>query len=204
VLATLTRVAGVLQSLFLSDADELARLVGLVQRQRKFSGSIWAQTLVFGWMERPDAALVDLADWAAKLGVDSSPQAIDKWFCPEGAECLKRLALRAVGTLVQTEVAAVPLLQRFAGVYVEDCTTIALPASLTDQYAGCGGSDLERRDQAALKIFVRQEVSGGAVTDVSFWSGRQPDVTAGQQVAALPAGSLRLKDMGFFDTRILA
>jgi hypothetical protein len=148
--------------------------------------------------------LIDLADWAARFNVSITPQALDQWFCPAGAECLQALIQRAVHALLETERTALPLLQRFAGVYVEDCTTVALTANLAEQYPGCGGNDTEGRDQAALKIFVRQEVSGGAVTEVSLWSGRQPDVLAGQQAAPLPAGALRLKDLGFFDTAVMA
>lgn len=204
MIATLTRVAAVLQSLFLADADEVARLVGLVKRERKLKGSTWVQVLVFGWLERPQAVLEDLVDQAAKLGVPITAQALDQWFCREGAQCLQQLALRAVGKLVESQTAAVPLVQRFVGVYLEDCTTIALPPCLAEEYPGCGGNDPQGRDQAALKIYVRQEVCGGAVTEISFSSGRQPDVTAGQQAGPLPPGSLRLKDLGFFDTQMLA
>ncbi len=160
--------------------------------------------MVFGWLQQPRASLEDLADLADRLQAPLSPQALDRWFCPAGARCLKTLVAEAVGQLIQTEAATLPLLERFATVSVEDCTTIALPASLAVEYAGCGGNDDAGRDQAALKLFVRQDVRGGAVTAVSLWSGREPDVKAGQQAERLPPGSLRLKDLGFFATEVLA
>jgi len=204
VFSTVTRVAAVLQTLLTTRAEELARLTGLVRRQRKFSGASWVQTLVLGWMERPRATLEDLTEWAAQHGVRISPQGLDQWFCPEAAECLKQLAPLAVGALVQTQRAAVPLLQRFGGVYVEDCTTVPLPAALAAHYPGCGGNDPAGRDQAALKIYVRLEVTHGQLTELALQPGRQPDVCAGQQAVRLPAGALRLKDLGFFDTQVLA
>jgi len=168
------------------------------------TGATWVQTLVFGWMHQPDASLDDLSDWAAQHEVFISPQGLDQWFCPAGADCLKQLAPLVVGALVQTQPAAVPLLQRFQGTYVEDTTTVSVPAELAATYPGCGGNDSQGRDQAALKIYVRLELTAGQVTDLSFSPGRQPDVVAGQQAAPLPKGALRLKDLGFFDTTLLA
>lgn len=198
-----TLLAGVLQSLLTAKAEELARATGLVQRRRQVTGAGWVQILVFGWMEQPTASLDELAEWAADHGVTISPQGLDQWFCPEGARCLQQLAPLAVGALVQSRPAAVALLRRFAGVYVEDGTTVALPADLADRYPGCGGNDPGGRGRAALKTYVRLELTRGAVTELAFGPGRQPDVCFGQRAAALPAGALRLKDLGFFDTAVL-
>ncbi len=201
---SVTRLAMALQTLFTAGADELAQVTNLVQRKRALSGSAWVQTLVFGWAERPTASVEDLTDVAAALGVSISTQGLDAWFCPAGADCLQRLTQQAIGTLVQTTPAALPLLQRFQGVYVEDCTSLALPAALAATYPGSGGPDAAGREPAALKAFVRLELQQGNVTELSFQPGRQPDVQAGQQATALPAGALRLKDLGFFDTAMLA
>lgn len=204
MLASVTRLAAVLQTLFTAQANELARATKLVQRERVLKGSTWVQTLVFGWAERPRASVEDLSEVAARLGADISPQGLDAWFCPQGSACLQALVQAAVGTLVQTEPAAVPLLQRFAGVYVEDCSSLPLPAGLAELYPGCGGNDVHGRDQAALKTFVRLELQQGNVVELSWSPGRQPDVRAGQQATPLPAGALRLKDLGFFDTQLMA
>jgi hypothetical protein len=200
-----TLLAGLLQSLLTSKANEVAQATGLVPRQRKLTGALWVQTLVFGWMEQPQASLEDLCDWLAEHHqVTISPQGLDRWFCPAAAACLQQLAPLAVGALLQSQPAAVPLLERFAGVYVEDGTTIALPESLATAWPGCGGNDPQGRDQAALKTYVRLELRYGQVTDLAFAPGRWPDVCLGQQAAPLPRGALRLKDLGFFDTAVLA
>ena len=88
-----TLLAGLLQSLLTSKAEELAQTTGLVQRQRKLTGAQWVQTLVFGWMEQPEASLEDLCNWLAEHHqVTISPQGLDGWFCPAGAACLQHLA----------------------------------------------------------------------------------------------------------------
>lgn len=204
MMRTVTPCAAALQSLLFAQAEEAAPTAGLVQRRRRLGGAQWVQTLVFGWMRQPDATLEDLADEAARLGATITPQGLDPWFCPEGAECLKRLAREAVGVLLGTEAAAIPLLRRFTRVSVEDCTVVALPACLAAAYPGCGGDDAEGRDQAALKVYVRMDLKDGVVTDLALLPGRRPDVTAGQEAPPLPAGSLRLKDLGFFDLDMAA
>jgi hypothetical protein len=155
-------------------------------------------------MQQPAATLEDLAEWCEQRNTPITPQGLDDWFCPEGVQCLQQLTQLAVGNLLQSEAAAIPLLQRFVGVYVEDCTQIGLPVSLAEVYPGCGGNDVKGRDQAALKSFVRMELQAGEVVELSFLPGRQADVTAGQKATRLPAGALRLKDLGFFDAAMMA
>jgi Transposase DDE domain len=204
VKTTVVTVAVALQGLLSTAAEKAARGTGLVQRHRKLSGAAWVQTLVFGWARQPDATLEDLAQQAHRLDVRITPQGLDRWFCPQGAACLKQLVQQAVGTLLHTQAVALPLLQRFTGVYVEDCTSLALPASLAAQYPGCGGNDPAGRGTASLKAYVRLELQQGQVTDLAFQPGRRPDVAAGQQAPRLPAGALRLKDLGFYDTHEMA
>jgi hypothetical protein len=193
-----------LQTLLTADANELAAATRLVRRERKLTGATWVQTLVFGWGRQPDASLEELAEQADLLGVAITPQGLDRWFCPEGADCLQQLAQRAVATLVHSRPITLPLLERFRGVFVEDCTSAALPAELAARFPGCGGSAPNGAGQATLKAYVRLELQGGHVTDLAFQGGRHQDVEAGQQARRLPAGALRLKDLGFFDTQELA
>ncbi len=204
MIRTVTSCAAALQTLLFAKAEEVAQVVGLVRRRRRLGGAQWVRTLVFGWMRQPDATLEDLADEAARLGAAITPQGLDPYSVREGAECLKRLTREAVQGCWGTEAAAILLLRRFTRVSVEDCTVVALPACLAEAYPGCGGDDAEGRDRAALKVYVRMDLKDGAVTDLDFLPGRQPDVTAGQEAPPLPAGSLRLKDLGFFDLDMAA
>ena len=188
-----------LQSLFTTDADDAARETGFVLRKRLWTGPAFAQALVFGWLDRPDASLERLADLAG-----TSKQALEQRFTYRAVEFLARLLASALERcLSASSAAALPLLRRFNGVYVEDCTTVSLPRSCAAFLPGCGGPTPDA-GLAALKIFSRYEITGGSVVEVDFQAGRFPDVTAGQEYAALPAGSLRLADLGFFDLGVLA
>jgi hypothetical protein len=187
-----------LQSLFTTDADEIAAQTGFVGRKRLWTGSAFAQALVFGWLERPDASLERLA-----AHVGSSKQALAQRFTPHAVDFLGGLLAGALELSLTAVPAAIPLLRRFAGVYVEDCTTIPLPRSCAASLPGCGGPTPDA-GLAALKVYVRYEITGGSITEIDFQPGRFPDVTAGQAHTALPAGSLRLADLGFFDLSVLS
>ena len=56
---------------------------------RKLTGSALAQTLVFGWLEHPEASYQQLTETAALLGIQVSRQALEQRLTPETAEMLK-------------------------------------------------------------------------------------------------------------------
>ena len=125
-----------LQSLFTTDADDAARETGFVLRKRLWTGPAFAQALVFGWLDRPDASLERLADLAG-----TSKQALEQRFTYRAVEFLARLLASALERcLSASSAAALPLLRRFNGVYVEDCTTVSLPRSCAAFLPGCGGT----------------------------------------------------------------
>ena len=59
-----------MQKLLTHTADEAARECGLVQRNRKLTGSALVQTLVFGWLANPEAIMTNsprrLAPWGLR------------------------------------------------------------------------------------------------------------------------------------------
>ena len=85
----LTQVPDKMQEVLQTTANEVAQRCGLVQRIRKLTGADFIQTLVFGWLEAPDASYADLANTAKALGIDVSRQAIEQRMTPEAAEALK-------------------------------------------------------------------------------------------------------------------
>ena len=194
------QVTAALRSVFLVAADEAGVASGFVQRRSKFSAQAFVQTLVFGWLQRPEATLEELAQTAAALGVPISAQAVDQRFGPRGAECLRRVLLDAVACVISAEPTAVPLLQRFpGGVALLDSTTVTLPAALADVWPGCGAArEYGDAGQAGMKLTVRLDLLNGRLSGPFPMAGRVSDQRSELQDAALPAGSLRLADLGFF------
>jgi hypothetical protein len=198
----LSELAATLQTLLTDEAEAAARETGWVRRCRQFSGASLVQTLVLGWLHQPRAPIDGLVDVAADLGVHVSPQALDKRLTPAATHCLARLLSQALQRLVAAQPLAVALLSRFAGVYLYDSTTLALPRSLVEQFPGSGqGSDGQR--PAALKCQVELELSSGTL-DFQIEPARQTDVRSELVRRPLPAGALRLADRGYLDLERLA
>lgn len=194
-------LAQTLQTLLTQEADDAARQTGFVQRASPLTGARFLQTLVFGWLHDPDASLDDLAELAADLGADVTPQALDKRLRQPASQCLVNVLTAALQRVVTAKAAALPLLQRFHGVYVFDTTTLSLPAALASLFPGCGGKP--GQGLATLKCHVGVELTTGAL-DLALGAGRQPDVCSELAQGPLPAGALRLTDRGFFDLQVLS
>src|SRR5438874_12630950 len=84
-------------------AKVLARETGCVQRQVKFSGATLLQTVVFGWLEHPDASLESLASTAEIRAVSVSDTAVDKRFTPQCAEFLHRMLEEMASVIVMAD-----------------------------------------------------------------------------------------------------
>src|SRR5437764_15043736 len=156
---TVPRMAKVLRQVFAQDAQELARSMGVIQRRRKFTGMSLALLFVLGWLHQPKAGSSALARFAGTLGVTISKQGIEEHWTFASAEWLYEVLLRAVQSLISAKTVAIPLLQRFAGVYIEDGSSIRLPDSLERYWRGCrGGNGQENGTKAAVKLTMRLEL----------------------------------------------
>jgi hypothetical protein len=129
------QIAEAMQIVLTTAADIFGRLTGFVKRERKLTGSGFVQTVVFGWLGKPDASLEELTQTATSIGIEISPQGLDKRFNYEASECLKQTLDKAVGTLICDTPVAIPILQRFNGVYIQDSSiTFKLLAISKSQY----------------------------------------------------------------------
>src|SRR3954451_15142035 len=103
-------LAPVLQALFTTRADELAKQVKFVRRVREFTGGDFLSALAFGYLKRKDAPLEDLA---APLGV--SRQALDRRFTPACVAFCKAALLDAVSHAFEARRGVFDLLSPFDG-----------------------------------------------------------------------------------------
>jgi Transposase DDE domain len=200
---TLAQLSERLRTLFTTVADDLGRRSGFVERQSKLTGARFAQTMVFGLLANPDAALPELTQAAATAGVDISPQGLDQRCTSAAAGFLEDLLAAAVQTVVQAETVAVPLVQRFSAVELLDSSTITLPDALADWWPGCGGASPEHTS-ASLKLHVCYDLCQGTLRGPLLTDGRTHESTTSLQTDPLPAGALRVTDLGFFDLEVFA
>jgi hypothetical protein len=90
-----TQIENALQQILQHDADTLARQTGFVQRQRKLTGSTFAQLMVFGAASNPCPTYTDWTQAAALAGTLITPQGIEQRFTPQAAP----LPVRSAPTL---------------------------------------------------------------------------------------------------------
>jgi Transposase DDE domain len=192
---TIPQVARTMREILTATADTAARDTRFVQRTSPLGGATFSQTLVFGFLDNPQASLEELTQTAAALGVDITPQALDQRFTAPAAACLKQVLDAAIARVVTADPVAGSLLARFTAVYIQDSSTIVLPDVLAALWQGCGGSTPERT-RAALKLQVRLEMRTGRL-DVQLQDGRASDQAAVLS-GPLPAGALRLADLGYW------
>jgi hypothetical protein len=195
---TVAELAGALQAVFTTEADDAAHAARLFRRARKLTGPTFVQALTFGWLANPHASLGELAELAADLGADVSPQALDQRFTAQAADCLSYVLHAALLRLVQADPTVADLLDRFRGIYARDCSMITLPGALAGAWPGLGHG---RPDIpcAAAKLHLGLELTTGALEGLSLQPGRTSDRCCAGTHAPLPEGALLLEDLGFFD-----
>ncbi len=196
------QVGTALQGVFGKCARAAAEVSGVIQRKRKFNAVTLARTFVLGFLQNPSATDEDLAQMAAQVGVDVTPQAIDQRHSPQMVCFLQDLFRRTVQFVVGSKKSLAPLLERFTSVVLMDSTTISLPDELKEQFPGCGGP--HGSGQAALKVQVELDLRSGALSHVEIQTGRQTDGSTPRQHARRGAGSLRIADLGYFSTAVFA
>ena len=198
-------VASALQHVFLDAAQAAAGQSGWLQRERKLSGATFVQALVFGWLANPHASRSELAQAAAGAGVAITPQGMEQRLNETAARLLQQVLEAAVAQMLAAPAVAVPLLRRFAGVYVSDSTIINLPALLASQWPGSTATSAAgAAGSAALKAQVRLDLCQGSLHGPLLEAGRVHDARAAKGHPALTQGALHIADLGYFNLAVFA
>jgi len=193
---SIDQLSKILQQLLIDDAKQIGRESGFSQRQRKFNGASFAQTLIFGWQTNPNASLEELCQSACNSDVRISPQGLqDRLNSAQANEFLYRLLMRGLSYLVTGDSAGIPLLEHFTGVYLQDSSKINLPKQFSHLWSGHG----QIGHQAILKIQTVYDYKRGGL-DLLLASGREHDCPL--QTTELEAGSLRLADVAYFKVKV--
>jgi len=194
---SVSQIGEALEQVLEKDANRLAREIGFVKRERKLSGADFVQIMVFGWLEKGDASLERLTQVAQEREVTISAPGISKRFTPQAAILLERILGRLAQYRMRAEAVEIPLLRRFSAVVLEDSSSVTLPTVLVKVWRGCGGSG--NASKSAVKMHVRWDVLSGELTGPVLTDARVPDVRSPFKETALPAWSLYVADLGYFD-----
>ena len=156
----LSQVAKSMQAILTKSADIIGGETGFIKRLRKLSGSKFVQILVFGWLNDPKSTLEELCQSAAALGVEISPQGLNKRFTSEASDCLQKVLETSVSQVIADDPVAIPVLQRFNGVHIQDGSTTTLPDELAAIWLGCGGSTTQNTS-SSVKMQIRLDLNTG-------------------------------------------
>ena len=189
---TITQVAEAMQEILGPISNEMAIETGFTERTSKVSGAVFIQAMVFSTLENPDWSYSNLVAAALNAGVEVTKQGLEQRFTAKSAEMTQRVLEIAVQKVIGTQPSALPLLERFNGVYIRDGSSIRLPDALNMVWPGAGVS-------AAVKLHVRLEVSSGQLGGPILVPARESDQKSPFQTEILPVGALRVGDLGFFD-----
>ncbi len=192
----ITRVSQAMQQVLTQAATKAAHETGFIQRQVKVTGANFCQTVVFGWLANPEATLEALCQTGVTVGLEITPQGLDQRFTQSASECLYQVLQAALAETIRSEAVAVPVLQRFNGVYLEDSSSVTLPNELAAIWSGCGGSG--SASKGSVKLQVRWNVLQGELDGPHLTDGRTHDRVASELHHSLPAGSLLIRDLGYW------
>ena len=195
-MTSVTEIGPAIKNVLCVVGDKVARETGFTKRESKLTGAKFAQTTVLGWLNKPEATLDELSQTAAAVGVTISAQGLDYHFTPEGAALLEQVLNAALSQIIAADPVAIPLLQRFNGVIVQDSSIISLPDTLVQVWKGCGGSD--GHHLSSLKLQVRFDLLTGTLQGPLLEPGRTNDRGSALQATPLAAKALRLADLGYF------
>jgi Transposase DDE domain len=192
---TITQVSYAMRTILGPVADQLGWETGFTRRQGKLSGSAFVQAMVFSVMGNADLTYTNLRVGAKNAGVEISNQGLEQRFTVASAALCQRVLEEAVRQVIMTEPTALPLLQRFAGVYIRDSSTISLPNVLEGVWSGGANQHCSR---AGLKLQVRLEVCSGQLAGPVLRPAREHDGKSPYQNEPLPPGAVRMADLGFY------
>lgn len=199
---TIPQVAAAMQQILTTTARHIGRSTGFVQRASKLDGASFAQAWVFACLANPMPTWENLSQSAATLGVAISPQGLQQRCDEPAATLLEQLVAASVRQVITAEPVAIPLLDRFTAVFVQDSSTILLPPVLAQRWRGCGGSS--SKNDAALKLQVHLDLRHGRLDGPALQDGRASDQTSPLWQTPLARGALYLADLGYFRLRRFA
>lgn len=196
-MSNVAQIAQALEEILNERATELAKETKFIQRIREITGPDFAQALIFGWLQDPEVTVDGLTQILQRRAVTISGPGISERFTAQSARFMERLLHEITQRHLQAEAAPIALLRRFSAVVVEDSSSISLPEQLAAVWRGCGGSP--GTSSAGLKLFVRWDVLRGNLDGPRITAGRHSDKRSPLAVEELPAGSLAIADLGFWD-----
>jgi Transposase DDE domain len=199
-MSSIPQVGEIIKQVLQKKANQAGETTGFIKRVREFTGASFAQTMVLGQMQLGEVSLSDLAQFTRHTKVNVSAQAIDQRFNEKTVAFFEEVLNAAFTQVVAADPQAVPLLARFSEVIVEDSSTFSLPDALKELWQGCGGK--QKGTLSAFKVHVRWDLLNGSLTNLAIGPGKLPDNKSPFKMNRRQRRSVRIADLGYFDTQV--
>jgi hypothetical protein len=193
---TISQISTTMRDALINTAEELGRESGFVQRKSKLSASAFVVSVVCGVVGNPETTYTHLCQSAKMVGVQISAQGIEQRFTPAASALLYKVLQKVISHRIGGSASCLVLLHRFQGVYVRDSSCVALPKALHSQFPGVGS---KQGVTAGVKLHVRLDLCTGELAGPEITHARVHDRKSPFHEEALPAGALRMADLGFYD-----
>jgi hypothetical protein len=187
------RKSKIIRQFFSEEARDLGQASGFVQRASKMSADVFAQTLILGSLDKPEATLNELVQVSAELGVDISEPGLHQQMNVPAARFLKLLLEVSLQQFIANGPVPRGVLERFERVDILDSTQVALPTHLADEFAGFNTPT----SAAVLKIQLSFDYLRGRLNALHLGAGRESDQRCDLAAQLATPGSLQLFDMGY-------
>ena len=122
---TIAHFTETVQRIVGEEAEQLAREVGFIQRERVLSGADFVQTLIWGWLQEPEITLDGLTQVLQRRETSITAAGLSRAHA-EAADLLQRVLERLSAEQMEVEPVEIALLKPFSAVIVEDSTSIVL------------------------------------------------------------------------------
>src|SRR5260370_8613277 len=159
-----------------------------------------AYLLVLGWWKQTQAGPSALARFAGSLDVQIDKQTVDCHLTERTATWRLPLLQRVVAQVVCARAIALPVVQQFRAVFLEDGSTISLPSARPRVWRGCGGSTSrpgkDAKTQAAPKITLRWTLLSVHLHRPFVQEGRRHELKSLLHTQLMPTASFCVADLG--------
>jgi Transposase DDE domain len=194
---TIPYLAEKMQQVLYTKANELAWETGFMERERILTGSSFVVGLVSAWQSDPDVSLAGLSQAIGNAGTPISRQGVDERFSAAAVRFMRAMVSESLKVVMSGVAVSAGIVARFSTVELVDSSVITLPNELSDQWRGSGGYG-DRASVSALKLSVRWEMRQGQLTQLDLSDSIVHDRTVPAHYAPVDAGSLQLRDLGYF------
>lgn len=194
---SIAQLAETMQQVLGDRANEVARATGFMERERVLSGSSFVVGLVSAWTADPASSLAGLSQGIGNAGTPIRRQGLNARFDASAVRFLHAMVGECMKVMVTSCPVASGVLARFSAVDLVDSTRITLPNALEQQWQGSGGYGAGA-SVSAMKVSVRWDVRGGALTQLDITHGITHDRCPRAHQAPVAAGSLQMRDLGYF------